>query len=258
MKRKRSKESLRRMEEGKIRFTNNLGTEYILTSEYENAKTHVTVKHCKCGMEYKVRPDNFNSGKRCPYCYQKSKKGSKINRIPNDFLNNIKGQYKLKSQFKGVRKPIFLEHLVCGTIFQTLPRHFNSSDIDSVYGKCPTCYGRFTSGEYKIMQYLSSNSLLFATQHSFADCFYKKKLKFDFVVYDSGYNIFCLIEFQGEQHYNYSEFFYKNMEKYKESQLKDRIKREYCKNNNIRLLEIPYWDIDNIKTILDDYLSDIV
>jgi hypothetical protein len=35
----------------------------------------------------------------------------------------------------------------------------------------------------------------------------------------------------------------------------DQIKREYCKNNNIKLLEIPYWDFDKIEEILNKELS---
>ena len=31
----------------------------------------------------------------------------------------------------------------------------------------------------------------------------------------------------------------------------DQIKNEYCKNNNIILIRIPYWEIDNISDILD-------
>ena len=39
-----------------------------------------------------------------------------------------------------------------------------------------------------------------------------------------------------------------------ERQKKDGIKRTFCKKKNIPLLEIPYWDYDNIETILEDFL----
>ena len=36
--------------------------------------------------------------------------------------------------------------------------------------------------------------------------------------------------------------------------MNDSIKRKYVKNNNIRLLEIPYWEFDNIEEILKSRL----
>jgi hypothetical protein len=63
----------------------------------------------------------------------------------------------------------------------------------------------------------------------------------------SEYNI-C-IEYQGEQHYKAVEFF-GGKDQFKTQQKLDKIKRDYCKNNNIKLLEIPYWDFNNIEQIL--------
>ena len=34
---------------------------------------------------------------------------------------------------------------------------------------------------------------------------------------------------------------------------RDKIKTEYCKNNNIKLLRIPYWESDSVYT-LEKYL----
>ena len=46
--------------------------------------------------------------------------------------------------------------------------------------------------------------------------------------------------------------------KLKKNQENDKIKNQYCKNNNIKLVRIPYWDfeknkisIEYIKTLLD-------
>ena len=35
----------------------------------------------------------------------------------------------------------------------------------------------------------------------------------------------------------------------------DKIKSDYCKNNNIKLVIIPYWDFDNIEQILTKELN---
>jgi hypothetical protein len=60
----------------------------------------------------------------------------------------------------------------------------------------------------------------------------------------------CLIEYQGEQHYNSVEFFggekqFKKILKY------DSLKEKYCKNNDIKLIKIPYWDNLNKEYIIN-------
>ena len=66
------------------------------------------------------------------------------------------------------------------------------------------------------------------------------KLRFDFFLPE--YN--TLIEYQGEQHYRSVPLFGGD-EGYKRRQENDRIKRDYCKSNNIKLIEIPYTYSDN-------------
>ena len=39
------------------------------------------------------------------------------------------------------------------------------------------------------------------------------------------------------------------------SNLQNDIKKEYCLKNNIKLLEIPFWDYKNIKNILDNLMK---
>lgn len=38
----------------------------------------------------------------------------------------------------------------------------------------------------------------------------------------------------------------------------DNKKRDYCKNNNIKLIEIPYYKIDNINAILSEELDEVM
>lgn len=68
-----------------------------------------------------------------------------------------------------------------------------------------------------------------------------------------------LIEFQGIQHEKPTDFKSEGKEKAKENfkiqQEHDKRKREYAKSRNINLLEIWYYDLDNIDKILFNYLS---
>ena len=49
----------------------------------------------------------------------------------------------------------------------------------------------------------------------------------------------------------------KSLASFEENKIRDEIKNKYCIDNNIPLLRIPYWEKDNIKTILDEYINNI-
>lgn len=117
---------------------------------------------------------------------------------------------------------------------------------------CPKC--NQSKGENKISTYCNFNNIVDISQYRFQDCKFKKLLSFDH--YLSEYNM-C-IEYQGIQHYEPVDFAGKGEkwaeEQFKENQIKDQVKRDYCKNNNIKLIEIPYWDFNNIEKILNNLL----
>lgn len=110
------------------------------------------------------------------------------------------------------------------------------------------CLHHRSKGELQIKDYLEKNLVLFEEQKMFNDCMNPKtkaKLRFDFFLPD--YN--CCIEFDGEQHFRPVNFF--DGEKgFIERQYRDNIKTQYCKNNNIKLIRIPYTEFKNIEEIL--------
>lgn len=89
-------------------------------------------------------------------------------------------------------------------------------------------------------------------QKKFEDCKDKKILPFD--IYLNDYDV--LIEYQGEQHYRpvkySSETWEEAEEKLEYTKRHDLIKKEYCKTNNIPLIEIPYWKFDDLEYYLFD------
>jgi very-short-patch-repair endonuclease len=121
---------------------------------------------------------------------------------------------------------------------------------------CPKCCE--SGGEIIIREFLQSEGIEFKTQKVFKDCRYNGVLKFDFYLPD--YNM--LIEFDGSQHFLPHSFSSDQSEETKlknlqETQKKDVIKTEYALNNNIRLLRIPYWKINNAQKILKNKLFNI-
>lgn len=80
---------------------------------------------------------------------------------------------------------------------------------------------------------------------------------FDFAIIDNNEKVTTLIEYDGRQHFEpISDF--GGEEGFKITQNNDSIKNKYCKNNNIPLLRIPYWDFDNIELILNNFLYEIL
>ena len=79
----------------------------------------------------------------------------------------------------------------------------------------------------------------------FDDCRNKNPLPFDF--YLPNYNI-C-IEFDGRQHY-LPIFYFGGEKMLNYTKNNDNIKNEYCLNNNIKLVRIPYYEINDIENII--------
>ena len=114
---------------------------------------------------------------------------------------------------------------------------------------CPKCNS--SKGEKRINIFLTDNNINFNDQYKFDDCRFKRPLPFDFYLPD--HNI-C-IEFDGIQHHEFTEFFHKIEERFLEQKSKDQIKNDYCQDEGIKLIRIPYWDEKNIEEILNKELS---
>lgn len=65
-------------------------------------------------------------------------------------------------------------------------------------------------------------------------------------------------EYNGQQHYKYTPYFHKNKEAFMNQKYRDALKKHYCRNNGIFLIEVPYTiklqDIEEyITNKLDEY-----
>ena len=100
-------------------------------------------------------------------------------------------------------------------------------------GGCKIC--KSSRGEKKIIKILNDKNIKYIVQKSFNECRYKSLLYFDF--YLPEYNI-C-IEYNGEQHYRSVEFF-GGEKSFNLTLERDKHKKEFCINNNIKLYIISY------------------
>lgn len=103
-----------------------------------------------------------------------------------------------------------------------------------------------------IQQFLEENKIEHMSEYVIyiGDNYYR----YDF--YLPQYNLF--IEYDGQQHYKPVRFFGNDEDAkyvYERTKEHDEIKNRYCKENNINLLRIPYWETKNIETIINNCLQ---
>lgn len=122
---------------------------------------------------------------------------------------------------------------------------------------CPRC-SRKSKGETIIENYLINNKFLYKKEYRIKECKSKYPLPFDFAIFDENNNLLGLIEYNGIQHYKYKkDGYFSSKVTLEEIKKRDKIKEDYCKNNNIKLLQIPYTKIKEINIFLENFLNEI-
>jgi hypothetical protein len=106
-----------------------------------------------------------------------------------------------------------------------------------------------SKGEEKVIELLQKGRYRFEREKRFRDL--KHGLyRFDFYVV-GGRAIPCILEYNGEQHYQYVKKFYATRAEFEAAKERDRRKISYCLAHNIPLYIIPYWELENLHTAAD-------
>ena len=130
----------------------------------------------------------------------------------------------------------------CGKEQNVPINYFTSGDVRSC-----GCQTR-SRGEVKIYEILTENNIPFTTEQTFTSCCFADTgalARFDFFV-----NNKYLIEYDGEQHFISRNSGWNTEEGLKKIQERDNFKNQWCKENNIPLIRIPYTHL-NLLTIED-------
>lgn len=108
-------------------------------------------------------------------------------------------------------------------------------------------------GEKMITEFLDLNNIIYSREKTWDGCRSQKNrfLRFDFYIPELN----LLIEFQGQHHYHPINKYPRAKAVHLKTVMHDNIKRKFCNDNGILLLEIPYWDRDNIPNILQEQLK---
>lgn len=159
-------------------------------------------------------------------------------KILNPYARNDKGQLIWECECN------------CGKHFYELPARIKNNHVRSC-----GCLVK-SSMETFIANVLDESNVNYISQYTFIDCVNEKgnKLRFDFAVIKDG-KVFCLIEYDGKQHYESVEYFGGDTS-FETRQRYDAIKNEYCRNHSIQLLRLPYYMsneeiTDNINKIIN-------
>lgn len=123
-------------------------------------------------------------------------------------------------------------------------------------GHTQSCGCILSLGEEKINSYLLSNNINFKPQHCVAINGFDGFARYDFVIFNEDKTPKILIEYHGLQHYQVARSWNDTEEDLRERQRKDKLKVKWAKDNNIPLYVIPYWDFENIETILNNIIKE--
>ena len=224
---------------------------------YKGARKIVYIKCIKNNQHgsYKTTCDNFYLGYRCPYCNPFA--SHKVH--PSDSFGSLypeKAKYWSKNNKKSPfeispmsnKKYKFICEK-CGDEFERTLSSLNRINVGVVCRDCNS-----SQLETKTKNILEKYNIKYSIQVEYSNLIGLGggNLSYDFYLPD--YNL--LIECQGVQHREWREGWI-TKEKFEKQLEHDKRKRNYAKENNINLLEIWDYDIDEIEEILIKELNKI-
>lgn len=202
-------------------------------------KTAAWICECSCGTRRSVSGPSLRRGVSQSCGCQKKIKARENNGTFVDETGNRYGKLLVIAKDEGLsiqkHRAQWICKCDCGN-FKTV----SSKCLRD--GKTHSCGCLVSIGESNIQKILEDNNIIFISQYGvwIKDRYYR----FDFAILNEDLEVKRLIEFDGIQHTDASQLHWgKNNE---QIQQRDKIKNNYCIENNITLIRIPYTERDNI------------
>jgi hypothetical protein len=201
----------------------------LLSTEY-NGVTQMLHFHCNhCDNDFS-KISSYLRGKKkvkfCPNCDPLKKKTLEEMK----FKAAKKGFECLSSEYIGIEKKL---------LWRCKYKHEWSASPNDVFNSdsgCPECKRFKTEAKIKYVFESYFEGKKFSKKS-------KIKTGYEFSLELDGFNpeLNIAFEYNGIQHYEYSPFYHQNkLENFEKQKLRDAKKIEYCRNNNIHLIIIPY------------------
>lgn len=208
---------------------------------YKNIVTPILHKCVIHDYAWKTSPSSVLQGCGCPKC-KTERFRYKVNKTHDEYVQELKiknPNILVIGNYINNQTPILHKCLLDGYEWNVRPGNL-------LQGKgCPKC--NESKMERETALWLDHNSISYERYMKFDGCVDKRQLSYDFYLPDYNLNIEC----QGIQHYEPVDYF-GGEEAFKIQQKHDAIKRKYCVDHNIELLEIPYWE--NVENTLNNFL----
>ena len=188
---------------------------------------------CDCGNEIEIFSDYLTQGTKSCGCLKLEVGHNNASRLEGKRfgkLTVIKEAYRKDYS-------VFWECLCdCGTTIYTTSSHLNS-------GHTSSCGCVRSKGEELISKLLNQFNYSFQKEKTFSSCLYEGYgiMRFDFYV-----NNKYLIEYDGSQHFTSYGSGWNTKEQVIETQKRDAYKNQWCRENNIPLIRIPYTKLDTL------------
>jgi hypothetical protein len=189
---------------------------------FVNTRTKVIIT-CPEHGDFKQKPNTHLSGHGCPMC---SSKGLMSNEtfIKRAFIAHNGKYLYTKTIYTGIYNPITITCLEHGDFVKIAKDHLIKKS------GCPRCSG--SKGELLIKYLLEKNKIKYIQEYKLPIY----KFRYDFYLpYE---NLF--IEFHGEQHYEFIDFFHKTQEKYQLRKEQDETKLQLAKEYRIPVVIFNY------------------
>jgi hypothetical protein len=211
-------------------------------TEYINNKSSIDIICLKHGI-FKQNAKSHLSGRGCPKCFGTPKLTIDKFIAKSIAKHQDRYDYSLITEYKGNKVKVSIRCRIHNEFFwQTPNSHMRGQG-------CPIC--RESSGEAIISNILIQKKINFKRQFKINTCKNIRALPFDFAIFDNNNNLKLLIEFQGQQHYRGDAFNFSKPDSLEKIQKRDKIKVDFCEVNKIPLLIIPYYEKDNIASIIE-------
>lgn len=218
-------------------INNRYGKMTVIDFSYINKDRHYIWKcKCDCGNIEDVSGTLLRNGTKicCNEC-------NKENHLPQpNFIDETGNKYGLLTVLKRdpskTKTAFWICQCDCGKIISVWGNHLRKKHTQS----CGCT--RMSHGEIKIFEILQKNNIPFVREYpafNFEET--NKPARFDFYV-----NNKYFIEFDGETHYETNLGGWHTKSQVENQQKKDQIKTQWCLNNNIPLIRIPYTEYNNL------------
>lgn len=218
---------------------NKYKTEYIALEYYQGDNKPINIIHTTCKTIIKRTPKTMLNGTpRCPVC--NPQENWTLKKVKTKIKKITENEFEIVSEkYKGYYEPIRIKHNTCGKTFVDTFGNFLETP------KCKVCESGISIGEKRINKFLAKNNIQSKREFSIKGCRLKNNLSFDFAIFNND-KLKCLIEYDGEQHY-YPVF---GEDSFIQCLKSETIKNNFCEENNIKLIRIPFWESDNLEKIL--------